>query len=93
LKSDGTDKGVMSLITQIISSGASSTFKFSADLESGVDADGNRIGKSSKNGSESDGAKSSLITNIQKSIGGNEQTYIMNPGGTAELSVIGTHYG
>lgn len=93
LKSDGTDKGVMSLITQIISSGASSTFKFSTDLESGVDADGNRVGKSSKSDSESNGAKSSLITNIQKSIGGNEQTYIMNPGGTAELSVIGTHYG
>ena len=94
LKSDGTDKGVMSLITQIISSGASNSFKFSTDLESGVDSDGNKVGKSAaKDGSGNDDSKSSLITNIQKSIGGNEQTYVMNPGGTAELSVIGTHYG
>ena len=90
---DGTKRGAYQLIAGIISTGASSNFKLDIDLESGVDADGNRVGRSASSGGGSDDSKSSLITNIQRSIGGNEQTYVLNPGGTAELSVTGTYYG
>lgn len=92
---DGTRKGAYNLIASIVSTGADTTFKFKADLESGVDAQGNKVGKAAQGSSEDkgDNTTSSLITNIQRSMGGNEQTYVMNPGGKAQLQVTGTHYG
>ena len=91
---NGTNKGAYGLLAQIIGSHASSTFEFNPDLESGVDANGNKVGKSAASGEDKgDNTTASFITNVQKSMGGNEATYVVNPGGTAELSVTGTHYG
>lgn len=52
VKSDGTNQGVLNYIANIVSIGASDSTKFSLDIESGVDANGNKVGKSSSSGGD-----------------------------------------
>lgn len=54
---NGTNKGAYGLLAQIIGSHASSTFEFNPDLESGVDANGNKVGKSASSSGSKDEAE------------------------------------